>query len=428
MRTERLQRILLAGSAGGLAMLALSGGASAQESLAQQLDELRRVIAEQQQTIARQQETLTRMGDRLQGIETESARARSVAAAPAPTPAVRSGQERIELSLSGHVNRMVTVANDGDDTKILNVDNDSSASRVRFVGKGRVTDDFSVGTVIEVQLESNSSAEVSQINEDTGSASFTDRKVELVFASERYGTVSLGQGDTASNGTAEVDLSGTTVIGYSGIEDMAGGLLFFDNDAGQLSDVTIGDVFSNFDGLSRRDRIRYDTPKYQGFQLSADLVSDERWSSAVRWSGDFGGVKAAAAAGYSDPGSDSGDYIVDGSGSLLHKASGLNLTLSGGTAERSNGDDPFNLYGKVGWLADLTELGPTAFGLDYTYSENNIIEDDKGTSIGFQAVQNLSDFGTEIYAGFRWYDYDAERADLDPDSITVFSVGSRVKF
>lgn len=426
MNKPSFTRTGLLGATCALALLAVPGTAGAQDALAKQLEELRRTIEAQQATIARQQETLDRMSERLTEIEADGSVSGPPVAAAAPKT-VTSGQERIELSVSGHVNRIVNVANDGNDTKIFNLDNDNSASRVRFVGKGRVTDDFTIGTVIEVQLESNSSADVSQRNEDTGSASFTDRKVELVFASERYGTVSVGQGDTASNGTAEVDLSGTTVIGYSGISDLAGGMLFFDEDADELSDVRVGDVFNNFDGLSRRDRIRYDTPSLAGFQLSADLVSDARWSSALTWSGDFGSFKAAAAAAYSDPGNDS-DYIIDGSTSVLHVPSGLNLTLSGGTAERNGSDDPFNLYAKAGWIGDLVSFGPTAFAVDYTWSENNIDEDDTGTSVGLQAVQNFSDYGTEIFAAFRWYDYDADRNDLDPDAITVFSVGSRVKF
>ncbi|MDX6752034.1 hypothetical protein SH611_19680 [Geminicoccaceae bacterium 1502E] len=417
-------RTLLAGTACALALLALPATPRAQEALADQLEELRRVIEAQQATISRQQDMLDTLSGRINEVE---AAAPVAAARGEADPVVTSGQERIQLAISGQVNRMINVANDGDDTKIYNLDNDNSSSRLRFEGTGQVTDEFEVGTVIEVELESNASGKVSQDNEDTGSASFNDRKVELVLDHKRYGKLSLGQGDTASNGTAEVDLSGTTVIGYSSVADVAGGLRFFDDDADELSDVSVGDVFSNFDGLSRRDRIRYDTPSLGGFKLSADLVSDQRWSSGLRWSGDFGSFKAAAAAGYSDPGDDS-DYIVDGSATVLHVPTGLNFTLSSGTKESDEGDDPYNIYAKAGWIADLVSFGPTAFSVDYAHSENNIDDGDEGHSAGLQAVQNFSDYGAELYAGFRWYDYDAARANLDAEAITVFTVGSRVKF
>ena len=57
--------------------------------------------------------------------------------------------------------------------------------------------------MIEVQFESNSSADGSQ--DDTrgvGSNSFTERKIEIFANHKRFGQLWLGQGDTASNGTS----------------------------------------------------------------------------------------------------------------------------------------------------------------------------------------------------------------------------------
>jgi hypothetical protein len=108
------------------------------------------------------------------------------------------------------------------------------------------------------------------------------------------GRVTVGYGDTASNSTSEVDLSGTTVIGFSEVEDLAGGILFRDKN-GELSDTTIGNVFDNLDGLGRDDRIRYDSPSFTGVKFSTSAVADNRWDAAIRYGGDFGPVKTAAA-------------------------------------------------------------------------------------------------------------------------------------
>jgi predicted porin len=68
--------------------------------------------------------------------------------------------------------------------------------------------------------------------------------------------------------------------------------------ANALTETTVGDVFANFDGLSRDDRIGYDTPTFAGFTLSSSWVTDDRWDVAARYAGDFGGVKLAAAISY----------------------------------------------------------------------------------------------------------------------------------
>jgi len=97
---------------------------------------------------------------------------------------------------------------------------------------------------IEVQFESNSTAAI-RIDQDgsAGPNNFTERKLELYVDSKRFGRLWAGQGDTASNGTSEVDLSGTSVVAYSGIADMAGGIAFSDNN---VLGPRIGQVFSNF--------------------------------------------------------------------------------------------------------------------------------------------------------------------------------------
>lgn len=95
------------------------------------------------------------------------------------------------------------------------------------------------------------------------------RKLELIFDNPRLGTLSLGQGSMATDGIAEIDLSGTKVTAYSAVSQSAGGQ-FLRLSNGTLSTLIIGDVFNNFDGNnvtgynsdgSRALRARYDTPK-----------------------------------------------------------------------------------------------------------------------------------------------------------------------
>ena len=365
-------------------------------------------------------------------VDALSAKSTATTAAKAPAKTVTSGQERIFLSLSGQINRGILYYDDGDTSDVLHVDNDNSSTRVRMVGKGQVTDDVAIGAQIEVQMESNSTAAINQMTDNgLGGASFTERKLEVFFDSKRLGRLWVGQGDTASNGTSEVDLSGTSVIGYSGIADMAGGL-FFQANAPIVAGVKprINQVFSNLDGLSRDDRIRYDTPKFAGLTASTSHISGGGWDAALRYAADYEklGIKTAAAIAYAD-GSDINrfDGQVSGSLSLLHR-SGLNGTFAAGTRSlevAGRADANFH-YGKIGYLADLLASGKTAFSIDYMQAEDVAATGDEATSYGMFAVQNLSEFGTQFYAGVR--NHDLDRPGTAFDEVQAAIVGTRVKF
>jgi predicted porin len=398
------------------------------------LEQLRDIIKEQGEELKKLRQRVDQLDERALEAETtarEAADTARKAAATAPTTVsdrvVTSGQDRIKLSISGQVNRAVNVAGDGDKTKVYHVDNDNSSTRVRFVGTGQVTDDFSIGTNIEVEMQSNDSANVSQINESEGSVNFKDRKLEAVFKSKRLGTLSIGQGDTASNSTSEVDLSGASVIAYSSVTNLAGGLFFFDDDAGALTNIQVKDVFSNLDGLSRKDRVRYDTPNFFGFTASASAIEDQQYDAALRWGAEMEGFRAAAAVGYSEP-KDS-DYRINGSASAIHLDTGLNLTFAAGvdSPEASGRDDATFWYVKGGWLTDdIFDFGSTAFVGDYTETYDVSADGDEGRSFGAFVVQNFEDFGVEFYGGIRFYDLDS--FGLDTDEIIVGNFGTRVKF
>ncbi len=337
---------------------------------------------------------------------------------------VKSGKERIKLTLSGQVNRGVLFTDDGQDSDIFHVDNDNSSTRVRFVGKGRVSDDFSIGTQMEVQFESNSTANVNQESKrGVGNDNFTQRKLEFYLDSKSLGRLWVGQGDTASNGTSEVDLSGVGVVGYSGISDMAGGLLFRNSTTGELTTTKIGSAFSNFDGLSRDDRLRYDTPSFSGFKLSTSAIADDRWDVAARYSGDLGSVKAKAAIAYGDS-QGSADGRVNGSASIRHD-SGVNFTVAAGSDDRDDRDPEF-WYIKLGYLAKLNELGKTGFAVDYYDGSDGAAKDDESTSYGLLAAQNLDDFGTQFYLALR--NYELDRPGTPTDDIFAVLAGARVKF
>jgi predicted porin len=341
---------------------------------------------------------------------------------------VLSGASNVHLSLSGQVNRGVLFVDDGNQTEILHVDNDNSSTRFRLIGTADYNEDISIGSVIEVQFESNSTADIKiDGSAPGGNNSFTERKLELYLDSKRFGRLWLGQGDTASNGSSEVDLSGTGVIGYSGVTDMAGGIEF--QDAG-VAGPTIGSALSNFDGLSRDDRIRYDTPKFGGFQLSVSHAESRKSDVAARFSGDIGaGLKVAAAVAYAVNGDV--DSQINGSLSVRHE-SGFNVTGAAGTRDMQVGAvnstrDPFFWYVKVGYIWG-GGIGNTAFAIDFIQADEvaSTSANDEATSYGAFVVQAVDKIGTELYLGARQYQLD--RVGSNFDDVTAVMAGARVKF
>ncbi len=340
-------------------------------------------------------------------------------------PVVTSGNERVTLAISGQINRAMNLANDGSSTQTYYVDNDASNSRIRFVGTGQVTDDFTLGSKIEVAIAPNESSEVSQNNEDSGNF-FDERFVEIWGESEEFGKLSLGKGSTASDNTAEVDLSGTGVVMYASIADPVGGLQFRTKE-GDLTGIGVNDAFTDFDGLGRKNRLRYDTPNFGGFSLAVSTISNGQYDTGLFWAAELGSFEAAAAAALARPNTDDVDYRADGSASILHVPSGLNLTVSSGFDESNDGGNPSSYYLKGGWIAEFFDIGTTNFGVDVNRTVNNPTPSDSGWSTGFAVVQNVSDFGLQLYSQVRYYELDRNN-DPSVDGITAFTVGTRIRF
>ena len=445
-----------------VAVLAAWGSAARSQTTAidaATLEQLQEIINQQQQQLEQQFEqsksqtgTIDALKQRVDQLERQSREAKAAAeeakstaekaifTAQETAPVRESGKaagadnaDTIKLAISGHINRAVNIADDGDDTKAYFVDNDVSNSRVRFVGTGAVTENTTLGSTMEIAFSPNNSFDVSQDNES--SDDFIDvRKVEAFARNDSYGQVLFGKGQAAGDDTAEYDLSLVAgPIMYSGVGDIVGGLQFTRD--GALTGISVGDAFFNFDG-DRQDRIRYDSPVVgPGLQLSVSVGDDQRYDAALTWGGDYGdwsGVDIGpfttlGAVSIQDPSNDDVDWRLAGSFSALHNPTGLSLTVSGGTESVDGGDNPYNLYGKLAWDTNFFSIGDTGFGVDFSRGENISAEGDEGYSLGLAAVQLLGDYGTELYAQFRAFDLDVDTGN-SVDEIYVGTVGARVKF
>jgi predicted porin len=373
---------------------ALLLGAGASPGSTQTLDELKAQVRA--------------MSQRLQELEAKQEQMEKADQVGVDTRNVISGKQGVKLTVSGQVNRGLLYVDNGDQDDFFHVDNDNSSTRVRFVGSGALTDDITVGSQIEVQFESNS------------------RKLELYVDSKRFGRLWLGQGDTASNGTSEVDLSGTSVVAYSGIADMAGGIQFSDNN---VLGPRINQVFSNFDGLSRDDRIRYDTPSFSGFTGSVSALEGGAVDVGLRFSGEIAATKVVAAGAWADASSLDGNNFKQYNGSVsVLTPIGISVTGALGTRDLDSGtgDDPLSYYAKLGYTFDAVSFGSTSIGVDYEAVDDLNQNGDEAQTYGVFAVQRYDKIGAELYLGAR--NHELDRPGSSFDDVQAVLVGGKVRF
>ena len=329
--------------------------------------------------------------------------------------------QALEVEISGQVNRAIIWADNGNDSEVFHVDNDNSSTRFRFTGSEQVSDAVKVGVVWENEFESNASNTVDIGQESDGSSNFKERKMEVYFLTD-YGKVSMGQGDGAANGTAEMDLSGTSVVMYSGVADSGSSFQFRDDDDTPIT--TIGSTRSNFDGLSRNDRLRYDTPTFNGFTLSASSTNGDAYELAGRYSREYDGLgKVAAAVGYADSQDRSDPEFTQFGASLsfLH-TSGFNITVAYGSRDIDDADrDPVNYYGKVGY-----KFGMHALAVEYGMTEDLAVDEDQSSNYGLAYVVKPW-APVEFYGTYRSYMLDRDDVD-DIENVNLVMVGTRVKF
>jgi hypothetical protein len=351
------------------------------------------------------------------------------------------------LSISGQVSKSLLFMDDGKNSRTTVVDNDNSGTRFRMIGSGQINEAMSVGTAIEMEYQSNASNSVGVSNPGAtdseagvGQGNFNERRGEVMFTHKQFGTLSLGQGPTASDGSGESDLSGTGMaIFANGTNGGEGTRLRTTNATGSNSGTTtVGSFFDSLDGMSRNDRIRYDTPTFGGLRLATSVVGGGATDLAAFYGGKFGGVTVNAAASYVfNNGTVATSRNVDKdsqwtvSASALHD-SGLNIGGTYGTAEIDGSagtaarDDITQWSVRAGYQANLTSMGSTNFGVQYLEAENVRNNNDQADVVAVGVVQNISDAGTEVYAGATFHSFD--RTNTNFEDVTVVNVGARIKF
>lgn len=473
------------------------------QALSQQVQALQAQLqaakaSQAQAAIPPQGTVLTKNPGNLEGIAQVPPYTAAGVATPDTVPkstaaAVSSGADRVKVSVSGQIDRMELYGNDGRASSVRNVDNNITDSRLRFVGEGRINAETSGGFNLEVQITPNSSANTSLTQDNSSSinnftptggttasntgGTFTARQVETYIQNKTWGGLRLGFGSTATYQISEFDESNTLVASYGNIADIDGGFAFRQRGAALIPGTTkgsfvaspahaygpaVGSVFNFMNGLSRDDRIRYDSPQFGPFQISTSLVDGGAFDIALRMGATWEGIKMSAGFGFADAdgrnhsapanaygyasapsgaGALSAASIADtspnaskqysGSASVL-LPNGMNVTIGGGVRDVKYDDplgrplSPTYYYGKLGYLTRFWDFGQTAFAVDYVENDELNFAGDTARGYGIEFVQDLDSAGMQFYAaGHREY---LSRSYASYYGITAITAGARVRF
>lgn len=386
----------------------------------------------------------------------------------------RKGNRKVSLTVFGQVNHAIMWWDDSIESNSYVVNNKTSTSRFGFEGAASISPEITAGYFLELEASSANS----DFN-DQGIVPFAGGGNAIGFGDngnsplgmvvlrhsnwwldhKKLGRLTVGRQSNATDNIAEMDLSRTSSVSISSVETWNEGFflrsandgfavtvpgILFTASGGAAPFSIMGDLWrGNFDG-GRGNFVRYDTPVVSGFIASATWGEDDEWAVALRYAGEFNGVAIRAGIGYQNGKTLDTDALttlvggpggfqagvnlipdheeVVGSLSLLHKQTGLYLTLAGGSRNWLESplpgfqilDDKY-FYVKAGLLRRFNHLGETSIYGEYykiwdvglegaalTSAENSMLNEEAET-IGFGVVQHIDNAAMELYIAYRHY-------------------------
>ena len=350
---------------------------------------------------------------------------KALAVAISSALAVPMAAQAVSFNVSGQVNRAVMFADDGVASDIFFVDNTASNSRFRFAGSEDMGNGITAGFRIELAtgVNSNWTQTIKKASDTVFARSTRMRKSEAYF-SGNWGTLTIGQGPTSTDGMGDADLSNTWLADAS--YNNEGGLLVFRSSgaAGAAIGGTTSDISSYFDGHSRKSRIRYDTPSFGPLTVSVDASQNDAWGVKGYVYTSLGGGDLSLALGYASGDNRYGHSRIGGSASFLF-SQGTNITL--GYQEK---DYPAaallttdHLFVKLGH-----RWGNNAVSISYgANSDAGGVAGVDGERIGIGFVHSIPKPKVELYAGYKHWSRDSA-AGVSFEDIDSFQVGTRIKF
>lgn len=312
----------------------------------------------------------------------------------------RKGNRKVSLEVSGHVNEGVLYWDDGFEDNVGVYTNDNARTRIRFRGKAKISADWEAGYRLEIGIRSANSKRFTQ-DDPLGATGLDLRDSNWYIDNKNLGRVTVGLQGTATDQITETNLTQTgTFSKYADIEDTGLGLNLRRSDGALSTSYQYRRLIGVHgdqpgEGERRFNGVTYKTPEFAGFVASATWADDDYWDIALRYAGEFAGLKVAAGIGYGEistgadqtqtacaaiANDDSDCWFFGGSTSVVHVATGLFVNfgaaikkddLIADTALFANvtPDDEQTFWAiQAGIERDWTPLGKTTlYGEYYSY-------------------------------------------------------------
>jgi len=339
-----------------------------------------------------------------------------------------AGEVEKKFAWSGHVNRAIVAADDGNTQAVIHSDPSAiSQSRARMKASAK-SESMTIGATIELAI----SAKAQGNAEGSGADSFKIRH-NYVYVSNSMGRIRMGQ--TSHAGESYL---GSTLDSVGNAEGTTGGAFdgfkFYNTTTktNEASGVTVGTATGGAYSTGRLPGISFDTKSFGGFKATVSQTNDSSGAAELLYGGDFNGVKVKAGAMYTTI---SGSTTEDrqGYGAAIKLKNGLSASanyrvknLDSAMNSTDRNDPEMYLY-RVGYdLPSVNDLGKTAIGVTYRENDDFAATGDKLEITSLLFTQSLDGYGTTVYGGYSHMAYDTTLANFD-DIDGVF-MGMKVVF
>ena len=293
----------------------------------------------------------------------------------------RKGNRKVSLTISGQISQQLMFWDDGIQSDMYVSGPTQSNSRWRMTGSAKISPEVTAGFLYEFEAFASSSASQNQrigngmtVNgtsgDDNGGTGHNLREAMAWVEHSRLGRVSLGHGSTAANNIILIDLSGKGMGASNDVRLHSSGFNIRTAGGTTVSNATWGNFFQGSSGdwlNERNEHIQYRTPTIAGFTLGASVGEDNYWDVALRYAGEFNGIRIAGGIGYSvrsEYDAPAGDFDFDcarncskdmeqlaGSLSIRHMPTGLFFTGAAGHRD-------YNNVTNLGGQGSTTGIGP----------------------------------------------------------------------
>ncbi|MCB1506042.1 MAG: porin [Hyphomicrobiaceae bacterium] len=374
----------------------------------------------------------------------------------------RKGNRKVSLTVSGWVNEAVLFWDDGVETNTYQVTHMVAQTRFRLVGSAKIDEDLSAGYIIELGVAGSRSDGVDAANDDNGSGVGV-RHSAWYLQSKRLGKMTVGQFSTATDGLIDSHVAN---IGHFDSENAAAMVGSFRL---RRADGTTGPQLRNMMGGTSTDSaqigegnrmnvVRYDSPSLQGFTLSASWGEDDQWDVALRYAGEFNGVKLAMNVGYQqwrDGNNDERNCLTGGAGDpdkacsqfgvfggLLHAPTGLFVEAGYGIRWDDNAtavqdDTSTQWFVIAGIERKWFPLGKTTFFGEYqawdigaTQGTIATFDNSDMRAWGLGINQQIDAAAMDLYLHYRNYDGDStlRNTTTEYQNFHQLMAGGRIQF